>query len=118
MWRHVINLSGQRLVQAFNGATQMWNRDRASNHERDIERIEKLRPRYARADALFDVISDAIITAKHCGSDQAQKFLCAFVECAIFVSLRVEREESLDAEVIAAEQFFIHVCPVAVEFVH
>jgi hypothetical protein len=113
-----IHLSVQRLIETIYSAAQMGNSYRASNYERDIKSIEKLRPRHSGGSALFDVISDAIVTAKHNRSHQTQQFFGAFVERTIFISLRIEREKSLDSEMVAAEQLFIHVRTITVEFIH
>jgi hypothetical protein len=64
------------------------------------------------------VVSNAIVTAKHCRSDQAKQLLCSLVEGAIFVGLRVEGKKPLDSQVVASKQFFIHFRPVTVEFIH
>jgi hypothetical protein len=108
----------QNLIETINCPPKMGNGYRASHHQRYIESIEELRPRNSGAQALFDVISDAIVTPQHDGRNQAQQFLGAFVERTIFVSLVVEREESFDAQVIAAKQLFVHFRTVTVKFIH
>jgi hypothetical protein len=64
------------------------------------------------------MVGDAIIAAKHGRGDQAKQLLGSFVECAILVSLRVQRKEPFDPEVVAAKQLFIHFRAVSVEFIH
>jgi len=53
------------------------------------------------------VVSDAVIAAQHRGGDQPEQFLGFGAERAGFVGLVVESEETLDAEVAAAEDFFV-----------
>lgn len=96
----------------------MWDRDRSANDESDVERVEKLLTIDADPDALFDVISDAIVTAQHRRRHQTHQFFRLLVERAVFVSLRVEREETLDAKVPAAEQLFVHLSTISIEFIH
>lgn len=116
--RRVIDLSVQHLIESVDGAPQMGNSYRAANHQSDIKCVEKFGARDARGYALLDVIRDAVVTPQHYRSDQAKQFFSALVECAIFVRLGIEREESLDAEMIAAEQLFVHVGAITIEFIH
>lgn len=116
--RCFIRLSGQGLVQPIDRAAKVGNGYRAADNQRHIKRVEELGPGNTRAYALFDVIRDAVVAAQHYRSDQTEQFFGALVERPIFVGLRVEREESFDAEMIAAQQLFIHVGAVTIEFVH
>ena len=81
----------------------MGNRNGPADDQCNIERIEKLVASYANVSALFDVISDAVVAAKHGRCHQAHQLFRLLVESAVFIRLRVKREEALDAEVIAAE---------------
>src|SRR6266851_3330177 len=111
-------LALKSCVKAINGPAQMRNCDRAADHERHIKNIEKLGPGHSGGYTLFDVISNTIVTAKHYRGDQTEEFFSTFVEGAIFVGLRVERKKALEAQMIAPEQLFVHVRPVAVKFIH
>jgi hypothetical protein len=108
----------ESCVETINRAAKVWDRYRTSDHERDIKQIEKLGPCYSRRNTLFDVVGNAVVTAKHYRRNQTKHFLSPFVECTVFISLRVEREKALEAKMIAAEQLFVHVRPIAVEFIH
>src|SRR6476660_9704906 len=96
----------------------MRDRDRSANDESDVERVEKLLAIHADAHALFYVISDAVVAAQYGRGDQAHQLFRLLAERAVFVSLRVERKETLDAEVPAAEQLFVHLSTIPVEFIH
>src|SRR6185436_1870263 len=108
----------QDLIHSIDRPSQMWNRDRTANYESNVEGIQKLGTRDANASTLFDVISNAIVTTQNGRSDKTEQFFRAFVERAGFVSLRIEREEAFDSQVIAAQQLFIHCGSITVEFVH
>src|SRR6185503_4128649 len=98
--------------------SQVRNRDRTADDERHVEGVEKLFSIYSNRGALLDVISDAVVAAKHGRRHQAHQFFCSFVERAVFVSLCIKREEAFDAEVITAEQFLVHRRAIAVKLIH
>lgn len=64
------------------------------------------------------MISDAVVAAQDGRSDQAHQLFGLLAERAVFIGLRVEREETLDAEVPAAEQLFVHLSAISIEFIH
>ena len=96
----------------------MRNRDRSANHKSDVECVEKLLAIHANPDALLDVISDAVVAAQHGRRNQAHQLFRLLAKRAVFVGLRVEREETFDAEVPAAEQLFVHLSTISIEFIH
>src|SRR5688572_16824309 len=96
----------------------MRNRDRSADHERDVEGVEKLFACYTDRGALLDVISNAIVTTQHCRTHEAHQLFGLLVERAVFVSLRIEREEPLEAEMTAAQQLFIHRRAITIELIH
>ena len=113
-----VSLMIEKFIDALDCASEMRDRDRTADHERDVEGIQKLIAVDTNLDALLDVISDAVVTAQHRGSNQAHELFCFLVERAVFVSLRVEREEALDTKMSAAQQFFIHRRAISIKFVH
>src|SRR6185295_3786159 len=96
----------------------MRNRNRSAYYERDIEGVEKLFAIDSNLGALFDVVRDAIVAAKHGRSHQAHEFLGAFVERAVFISLGIKCKKSFDAEMITAEQFLVQRRAIAVKLIH
>jgi hypothetical protein len=56
--------SSQKLVQSVDGAPQMGNRYRATYDKCHIKCVKKLRSRYPNINALFDMVSDTVITAQ------------------------------------------------------
>src|SRR5438128_30226 len=90
----------------------------AADHQRDIEGIKKLRTCHTFANALFDVVSDTVVATQHDRRREAHQFFGAFVERAVLEGLRVEREEALNPQMVAAQQPFVHFRPVAIEFIH
>jgi len=118
MRRRFLCVSAEGLIKTVYCASKMWNGYRASDDECDIERVEKFRSRHARSGALFNVVSNAVVTPENDGSDQAKQFLSSFVERSVFVGLRVQSEEAFNSQVIAAQQLFVHLGSISVEFVH
>ena len=108
MRRWLLGVPTEGLIKSVHGASEMWNGYRASDDECDIERVKKFRARHARAGALFDVVSNAVVTPEDEVSDQSQQFFRSFVERAVFIGLRVQCEEALDSQVVAAQQLFVH----------
>ena len=96
----------------------MRYRDRAANHERDIEGVHELFARDSAIRALLDVISNAIVAAQNNRGRQAHQLLRFLIERASFVSLCVEREKSFDAEVAAPEQLLVHFGAIEIKLVH
>src|ERR1044072_5729717 len=96
----------------------MGNRNRPTNHQCDVEGVEKLLAIDANSHALFDVISDAIVASQNGRRNQTHQLFRLLAERAVFVGLRVEREETFDAEMPAAEQFFVHLSAISIEFIH
>ena len=118
MRRRFLCVPAEGLIKTVHCASKMRNGYRASDHECDIEGVKKLRAGYARTGALFDVVGNAVVTPENDRSDQAEEFLRSFVERAVFVGLRVQSEEALDSQVIAAQQLFVHLGSISVKFVH
>src|SRR2546423_14075550 len=96
----------------------MRNCDRSAYYQSDIECVHELCARDSGFGALFEVISDAIITTQDDRRSQSHQLLCPFVERAVFIRLRVEGKESLNSEVIAAQQLFIHCRAIVIKVVH
>src|SRR5688572_15574415 len=109
---------GKNLIDAVDRATQVRNRNRSPNHQRHIERVQELCSGNANGGALFDVIGNAIITAEYCRSHETEQLFGPFIERAVFVGLRIEREKTFDAEMIAAKKFLVHRSAITIEFVH
>lgn len=96
----------------------MRYRDRAAHHERDVEGVHELCARDAAIRALLDVISNAIVATQDNRGRESHQLLRFLVERAVFVSLRVERKESFDAQVAAVEQLFVHFGAIKIELIH
>ena len=118
MRRRFLCVSGKGLIKTVNCASKVWNGYRASDHECHIERVEKFRSRHSLSGTLFNVVGNAVVTPEYNGSDQAKQFFSSLVERAVFVGLRVQSEEAFDSQVIAAQQLFVHLGSIPVEFVH
>src|SRR5260370_41298598 len=97
------------FTHACKGTPHVRNGDRAANDQRDVEKVDHFLALPAFFAAADQVVSDAVIAAQHRGGDQPEQFLCFGAERAGFVGLVVESEETLDAEVAAAEDFFVEV---------
>src|ERR1041385_4879376 len=96
----------------------MGNGNRAADDERDVESVEKLFTIDSNLRALLDVISDAVVAAKHRGGDESHQLLGALIERAVLVRLRVECKESFDAQMVATKQFLVHRRAIAVKLIH
>lgn len=96
----------------------MRDRYRSAYHEGNIERIHELSAGDAGRRTLLDVVGDTVIATQNDRRGQAHQLFGSFVECAIFVSLRIEREKSFDAEMLTAEQFLVHGGAILIELVH
>jgi hypothetical protein len=81
----------------------------AAHDQGDVEGVDDLGAGPASLGALNDVVGNAVVAAEDGGGDEAEEFLGFSVEGTGFVSLVVQGEESLDAEVAAVEDFFIQV---------
>ena len=97
------------LAHAGEGAADVRNGDGATNDEGDVEGIDDLIALPALFAAAQEMVSDAIVAAKNGAGDQAEEFLGLSAERAGLIGLMVEGEEALDAEMAAAEDFFIEV---------
>src|SRR5258708_18556094 len=95
------------FAHACKGTKNVRNGDRAANDQRHVERVDYFLALPAFFAAADQVVSDAVIAAQHRGGDQPEQFLCFGAERARFVGLVVESEETLDAEVASAEDFFV-----------
>lgn len=96
----------------------MRDRDRAAHDERDVEGVHELFARNAAIRALLDMISNAIVAAQNNRGRESHQFLRFLIQRAVFVSLRVERKESFDAQVAAAEQLLVHFGAIKIELIH
>src|SRR6266550_8461020 len=96
----------------------MRNCDRSADHQGYVEYIQEFFARHSAAGALFDVISDAIIATQDDRTAQAHQLLGFLIQRTVFVRLRIQREKSLDAEVIASQKFFVHLGAIMIKLVH
>src|SRR5947207_10280784 len=96
----------------------MRNCDRSANHQGHVECIQEFCACHSAAGALFDVISDAIIATQDDRTTQAHQLFGFLIQCAVLVSLCVQRKKSLDAEVIASQKFFVHLGAITIKLVH
>ncbi len=87
----------------------MRDGDGAADDQRDVEGVDNLVALPALFAATHEMVGDAIVAAQHGGGDQAEEFLGLGAERTGLVSLMVEREEALYAEVAAGEDFFVEV---------
>src|SRR5713226_4648974 len=108
----------QSLIQFLNCSSQMRYRDRAAHHERDVKGVHELFARDSAIRALLDMIRNAVVAAQNNRGRESHQLLRLLIERALFVSLRVEREKSFDAEVAAAEQLLVHFGTIVIELVH
>jgi hypothetical protein len=66
---------------------------------------------------LQHVIVDAVVAAQHQRGGQPEQFLGARVQRSVGVSLRIQTEETLDAEVINGKDAFVHAGTVGFKFI-
>jgi hypothetical protein len=85
-------------IEKLNAAAEVRDDDGAADDERDIEGFEELFIGDAAADALINVVGDAVITAEDHGGDQAKKFFGLLGQMSIFVAGAIETEETLHVE--------------------
>ncbi len=80
----------------------------ATDDECDIEGLGDVHFGEPQADALLDVVADAVVTAEDCGCDKAEEFLGGCIESAglggILVCCGIDAEEALDAEVVGVDE--------------
>ena len=96
----------------------MRNRDRTANYQRDVECIQKFFARDAKLHTLLDVVRDAVVTTQDRRSYESHQLFGFLIERAVFVSLCIEREKTFNAEMSAAEQFFVHLRAISIKFIH
>src|SRR5438445_32341 len=96
----------------------MRNRNRSADHQRYVECIHELFPGHSAAGALFDVISDAIVAAQDDRTSETHQLFRLLVQRAVFVSLRIQREKSLDAEMAAVQKCAVHLGAITIKLVH
>src|SRR5260370_17038716 len=97
------------FAHAGEGAAHVWDSDGAADDEGDVKSVDDLFALPPFFAAAHEMLGDAIVAAANGGSDQAEKFLGLGAEGAGLVGLMVEGEKTLDAEVAAAEDFFVEV---------
>src|SRR5216684_3522794 len=85
----------------------MRNGNGTADDQSDIQRVNDFLALPAFFAAAGQVIGDAVIATQNGGGDESEQFLVLGAERTGFVSLMVESEEALDAEVAAAEDFLI-----------
>src|SRR5216683_6735008 len=95
------------FAHAGEGAADMRNGDGAADDQGDVERVNDFLALPAFFAAADQMIRDAVIATEDGGGDEAEQFLVPGAERTGFVSLMVESEEALDAEMAAAEDFLI-----------
>src|SRR5258708_5610329 len=94
----------KNLIKLLNRPAHMRYRDRAADDERDVESIHEFFAGDAAIRTLLEVISNAIVAAQDNRGREPHQLLRFLVERTGFVSLRVERKESFDAQMATAEQ--------------
>src|SRR5260370_6087036 len=97
------------FAHAGEGAAHVWDSDGAADDEGDIEGVDDLFALPAFFAAAHEMVGDAIVAAENGGSDQAQKFLGLVPEGSRPLALFFLAHKTLDAEVAAAEDFFVEV---------
>src|SRR5260370_19391605 len=102
-------LQAADFAHAGKSAPHVRNGDRAANDQRHVESVNYFFALPAFLAAADQVIGDAVVAAQNGGSHQPEQFFLLGAERARFVSLVVESEEALDAEVAAAEDFLVQV---------
>jgi len=85
-------------IEEFDAAAEVRDDDGSADDEGDIEGFEELFIGDAAADALINVICDAVIAAEHHGGDKAEKFFGLAGQMSIFVAGAIEAEETLHVE--------------------
>jgi len=108
----------QNLIQPIDRSPQMRDRDRSTDDQRDVEGIHELFARHPNVGALFDVIGDAIVTSQNDRAGQSHQLFGLLVQRAVFVSLRIQRKETFDAEMAAAQQLLVHLSAIVIKVVH
>src|SRR5437870_4370300 len=106
------------LIQSLNRPSQMRNCDRSADDQRYIECVHELFARDAGVGALFDVIRDTVVATQDDRTRQTHQLFRLLVECAILISLRIERKKSFDPQMSAAEKLFIHLRAITIKIVH
>src|SRR5712692_1120869 len=97
------------FAHAGEGAAEVRDSDGTADNERDVEGVDDFVAVPTFFAAAEEMISDAIVAAKHGGGDKAEEFLGFGTERAGLVGLVVEGEEALDAEMGAGENFLVEV---------
>jgi hypothetical protein len=105
------------LPHAAKGAADMRDGNGTSNDERDVEGVNDLFAGPAFFGCTNEVVGNAIVAAENGRGDQTQQFLSFAAKSTGFVGLVVEREVALDAQMAAAEDFFVKVSARALEVV-
>src|SRR6266852_4833138 len=77
--------------------------------QRHIERVDHFLALPTLFAAAHQVIGDAVVAAQHRRGHQAEELFVFGAERARLVGLMIQREKSFDAEMAAAENFFVQV---------
>jgi hypothetical protein len=97
------------LAHAGEGAADVRDGDGPADDERDVQRVNHFGTVPSFFSAANEMIGDAVIATKNRGRDEAEEFFRLCAECAGFVSLMIESEKALDAEVTAIQDFLIQI---------
>jgi hypothetical protein len=95
------------LPHSGKGAANVRYGDGTAHDQGNVQGLDYLSAAPADFAAADQVIGNAVIAAQDCGSDQAEEFLCFGVQGTGFVSMMVQSEETLDAEVPATKDFVV-----------
>src|SRR5262249_18126406 len=90
-------------------APDVRDRDGAADDECYVERVDHFFALPAFFGAAHQMVCDAVVAAKDCRRDEAEKFLRLCADGTGFIRLMIEGEEALHAEMAAAENFLVQV---------
>ena len=108
----------ERLIHLLKCAAQVRDRYRPADDQRHVEGVQKLFARHVLLDALKHVIRYAVIAPEHERRYEPEQLFRFGIERAAFLGLMIERKESLDAKMLAAQYSLVHLLAVIIEFVN
>jgi hypothetical protein len=97
-----------QLFQPSHGPPEVRYDDAATHNQRDGEDLQKLLPSGTFLVTSLDVVSDAVITAEHHGSNQPQHFLGLYTQGSRLVGPVIQSKEPVDRHVARAQDEVIH----------
>src|SRR5258706_1988657 len=97
------------FAHAGEGAADVRDSDGAADDKGDIEGVNDFVALPTFFAAAHEMVRDAVVAAENGAGDQAEEFFGFGAERAGLIGLMVEGEEALDAEVAAAENFFVEI---------